>query len=164
MVAPYSPIRLSDMPARINFKGIKSGEVIQIGKIVIKSVSLNHPNGSLGYKIICENKSVAYICDHEHTEKSKQILVNFLKNTNQVIFDAFYTPEEYSGSDGKGGRKGWRHSTWMHGVELCREANIDQLILTHHGREDIGIERIELMAQKEFSSTIAAYEGLEINL
>ena len=36
MVAPYSPIRLSDMPARINFKGIKSGEVIQIGKIVIK--------------------------------------------------------------------------------------------------------------------------------
>ena len=52
----------------------------------------------------------------------------------------------------------------MHGVELCREANIDQLILTHHGHEDIEIERIELMAQKEFSSTIAAYEGLEINL
>lgn len=164
MIAPHFPIRLRDMPARINFKGIKSGEVIQIGKIVVESVSLNHPNGSTGYKIICENKSVAYISDHEHTEKSKQILVNFLKNTDKVIFDAHYTPEEYSGSDGKGGRKGWGHSTWMHGVELCRKANIDQLILTHHGREDKMIDEIELLAQKEFPNTIAAYEGLEINL
>ena len=56
----------------MNFKDIESGEVVQIGNIVVKSVSLNHPDGSLGYKIICENKSVAYIIDHEHTEKSKQ--------------------------------------------------------------------------------------------
>jgi phosphoribosyl 1,2-cyclic phosphodiesterase len=164
MIAPYFPIRLRDMPARMNFKEIKSGEAVQIGNIVIESISLNHPGGSLGYKIICENKSVAYICDHEHTEKSKQRLVNFLKNTNQVIFDAHYSPEEYSGADGDGGRKGWGHSTWVHGVELCREANIDQLILTHHGHEDTEIERIELMAQKEFCNTIAAYEGLEIDL
>jgi phosphoribosyl 1,2-cyclic phosphodiesterase len=164
MIAPYFPIRLRDMPARMSFNEIKSGEDIQIGKVVVKSVSLNHPNGSLGYKIICENKSVAYISDHEHTEKSKQRLVNFLKNTNQVIFDAHYTPDEYSGSDGDGGRKGWGHSTWVHAVELCREANIDQLILTHHGREDLGIDRIELITQKEFPNTIAAYEGLEIDL
>jgi len=164
MVAPYFPIRLRDTPARMNFKVIKSGDVIQIGKIVVKNVTLNHPNGSFGYKIICENKSVAYISDHEHTENSKQRLVDFLKNTNLVIFDAHYTPEEYSGSDGDGGRKGWGHSTWMHGVELCREANIDQLILTHHGHEDTVIERIESMTQEKFSNTIAAYEGLEIDL
>ncbi len=71
--------------------------------------------------------------------------------------------EEYSGSNGDGGRKGWGHSTWMDGVELCRDANIDQLILTHHGHEDTEIERIELKAQKEFWNTIAAYEGLEID-
>jgi len=164
MAAPYFPIRLRDLPARMNFKEIKSGEVVKIGKIVIENVSLNHPDGSLGYKIICGNKSVAYITDHEHTEKSKQRLIDFIKNTNQVIFDAQYTLEEYSGSDGCGGHKGWGHSTWMHGVELCREANIDQLILTHHGHEDTEIERIELMAQKEFRNTIAAYEGLEIDL
>ncbi len=54
--------------------------------------------------------------------------------------------------------------TWVDAVELCREANIDQLILTHHGCEDLDIERIELMAQKEFPNTVAAYEGLEIDL
>ena len=164
MVAPYFPIRLSDMPARMNFKEIKSGEDVQIDKIVVKSVSLDHPGGSLGYKIICDNKSVAYISDHEYTEESRQSLVDFLNNTNMVIFDAHYTPEEYSGAVGSGGRKGWGHSTWRHGVELCRDANIDQLILTHHGREDLEIEKIELMTQKEFPNAIAAYEGLEIDL
>jgi phosphoribosyl 1,2-cyclic phosphodiesterase len=124
MIAPYFPIQLSDMSAKMNFNKIKSGEVVKIGKVVIKSVSLNHPGGSLGYKIICENRSIAYICDHEHTEKSKQRLVDFLMNTNQVIFDAHYTPEEYSGSDEGGGRKGWGHSTWMHGIELCREMDM----------------------------------------
>ena len=148
----------------MSFKEIKCGEVVQIGNIAVKSVSLNHPGGSLGYKIICNNKSVAYIGDHEQTETSRKTLVDFLMNADQVIFDAQYTPEEYSGSDGYGGRNGWGHSTWMHGVELCREANVEQLILTHHGREDIEAERIELMAQKKFPNTIAAYEGLEIDL
>jgi phosphoribosyl 1,2-cyclic phosphodiesterase len=164
MAEHYFPIRLSDMSARMNFKEIKSGEDVQIDKTVVKSVSLNHPGGSLGYKIISDNKSVAYISDHEYTEESRQNLVDFLNNTNLVIFDAHYTPEEYSGADGSGGRMGWGHSTWMHGVELCREANIDQLILTHHGHEDLEIEKIELMAQKEFPNAIAAYEGLEIDL
>ena len=164
MENPYFPIRLQEMPAKMNFKEIKIGEDIKIGKIVVQSVSLNHPGGSTGYKIICNNKSVAYITDHEHNEKSKQRLVDFLKGTNKVIFDAHYTPEEYSGADGSGGREGWGHGTWMDAVELCRDANIDQLILTHHGHEDSEIERIELNAQNKFANTIAAYEGLEIDL
>lgn len=164
MVAPHFPIRLRDMPAMLNFNVINSGEVIQIGQIIVESISLNHPNESLGYKIIRKNKSVAYICDHEHSDESNQRLVAFLKNTNLVIYDAQYTPEEYSGSDGSRGRKGWGHSTWSNGVKLCREANVGQLVLTHHGHEDKIIEEIELLAQKEFQNTIAAYEGLEIDL
>ncbi len=164
MTAPYFPIRLKDMSASMNFKDIKSGDDVQIGNIVVKSISLNHPNGCLGYKITCQNKSVAYISDHEHTESSKQSMVDFLKDTNLVIFDAQYTPEEYSGSDGSGGRKGWGHSTWVDAVTMCREANVDKLILYHHGREDLGVDEIESEAQKEFRNTIAAYEGLEIDL
>ena len=50
-----------------------------------------------------------------------------------------------------GGRKGWGHSTWKDAVMLCSEANIDQLILTHHGREDLEIDRIELEVAKRIS-------------
>jgi phosphoribosyl 1,2-cyclic phosphodiesterase len=161
---PYFPIRLKDMAASMNFNEIKIGEDVQISKIVVKTVSLNHPGGSVGYKIIYENKSVAYITDHEHNERVTERLVNFLKDTNQVIFDAHYTPEEYSGADGSGGRKGWGHSTWKDAVKLCSDANVGQLILTHHGHEDTEIEKIEINAQKVFRNTIAAYEGLEIDL
>ncbi|MHC4321005.1 MAG: MBL fold metallo-hydrolase [Planctomycetota bacterium] len=148
----------------MNFIEIKSGDVVQIGKIVVKSDSFKPFRWTLGYKIVCENRSIAYISDHEHTEKSKQGLVDFLMNTNLVIFDTHYTSEEYSGSDGCGGRKGWGYSTWKYAVALCREANVGQLTLTHHGHEDVEIEKIELEVQKEFSNTIAAYEGLEIDL
>jgi len=164
MSPPFFPIQLKDMSASMNFNNIKSGENVQIGNVAVKSISLDHPDKSLGYKITCENKSVAYISDHEHTDKSHQRIVDFLKDTNLVIFDAHYTPEEYSGSDGNGGRKGWGHSTWEEAVALCTEAKIDQLVLTHHGREDSGVDRIESEAQKGFSNTIAAYEGLEINV
>jgi phosphoribosyl 1,2-cyclic phosphodiesterase len=164
MSAPYFPIQLSDMPAKMNFNTIKSDEIVKIDKITIKSISLNHPGGSLGYKILCDNTSIAYISDHEHIEELNQKMVDFLKNTNLVIFDAHYTPEEYSGLNGGAGCKGWGHSTWKDAVALCHEANIDQLILTHHGHEDAEIDRIELEAQKEFRNTFAAYEGLEIDL
>ncbi len=164
MVAPHFPIQLTDLQARINFKEINSGEIIQIGQMSIENVSLDHPHGALGFKITCENKSVAYICDHEHINESKQRLVKFLKNTDQLIFDSHFTPAQYSGSNGNGGRKGWGHSTWVQGVELCREADINQLILTHHGSEDNIVEEMEFQAQKEFRNTVAAYEGLELSL
>lgn len=164
MTPPYFPIQLKDMSACMNFNNIKSGDDVQIGDVAVKTILLDHPDGSLGYKITCENKSVAYISDHEHTEKSKQRMVDFLKNTNLVIFDAQYTPEEYSGLDGSGGRKGWGHSTWEDAIMLCGETKIDQLVLTHHGREDSGVDRIELEARNGFRNTIAAYEGLEIDV
>ena len=91
-------------------------------------------------------------------------MIGFLKETNLVIFDAQYTPEEYSGSDGSGARKGWGHSTWEAATRLGGEARADQLVLTHHGREDLGVDKIELDAQNEFRNTIAAYEGLEIEV
>ncbi len=164
MVAPHFPIQLKDLSAQIYFKGIRNGEKVSIGNLEVENVLLNHPHGAFGYKITCENKSVAYICDHEYSDESKDRLLKFLKNTNQLIYDSHFTPEEYSGSDGNGGRKGWGHSTWMHGVKLCEEANVNQLILTHHGSEDKIVDELESQAQKVFRNTIAAYEGLEINL
>jgi phosphoribosyl 1,2-cyclic phosphodiesterase len=164
MVAPRFPIHLKDLSAKINFKGIRSGENVQIDDLVIENVLLHHPHGAFGYKITCGNKSVAYICDHEYSDESKDRLVKFLKNANQLIYDSHFTPEEYSGSDGNGGRKGWGHSTWIHGVELCKEAKVNQLVLTHHGSEDKIVEEMESQAKKVFRNTVAAYEGLEINL
>ena len=37
---------------------IMGDDDVQIGNVSVKSISLDHPNGSIGYKITCENKSV----------------------------------------------------------------------------------------------------------
>ena len=39
MEKPYFPIRLQDMPAKMNFEEIKIEEDIQIGRIAVKSAS-----------------------------------------------------------------------------------------------------------------------------
>jgi len=38
----------------------------------------------------------------------------------------------------------------VYAIKLCIEAKIGQLALTHHGREDLGVDRIELEAQNVF--------------
>jgi len=53
--------------------------------IVVQSNLLNHPNGSIGYKITCEKKSVVYISDHEHIEEFNQRIIDLLMGTNLII-------------------------------------------------------------------------------
>ncbi len=52
MTAPYFPIQLNDMLACMNFNNIKSNEKIQLGNVVVESVSLGHPNGALGINLL----------------------------------------------------------------------------------------------------------------
>lgn len=164
MMAPHFPLRLRDMTATINFTGIESGEIINIGEASISNVELNHPNDSFGYKIALQNKSVVYLCDHEYSDESNQRLIEFTKNANLVIYDAQYTPEVYYGLHGQTGRKGWGHGTWKNAVEFSKKANIKQLVLFHHEGTDKDVSEIESLAKKEFENTISAYEGLEITV
>jgi phosphoribosyl 1,2-cyclic phosphodiesterase len=164
MVAPHFPIVLRDMPSRINFIEVKRGETLRVDGLVVDNIELNHPNGALGYRITNNGKSVVYLCDHEHVGAFENKIIEFVRGTNVLIFDAQYTPDEYSGANGKGGRVGWGHSTWKMGVDLSRSANVELLVLFHHGREDQGVSEIETLARKEYSNTIAAFEGLEIKL
>ena len=164
MVAPHFPLRLRDMPSKISFKGIGMDETIQAGPATVTSVELVHPNGAIGYRVACEGKSIVYFSDHEDPDAPDQRLMDFAQGADILIYDAMYTPDEYSGADGGGGRKGWGHSTWKKGTDFARRADIKQLILFHHGRADDQITKIEALAREEFPNTTAAYEGLEIRL
>lgn len=164
MMAPHFPLRLRDMTATINFTGINSDEVINIGEVSVSNIELNHPNGAFGYKIVSENKSVVYLSDHEYSEESNPRLIEFARNANLVVYDAQYTPEEYYSLHEQARRKGWGHGTWKNAVEFSREANIEQLVLFHHEGNDQKVSEIESLAKKEFENTISAYEGLEITI
>jgi len=82
------------------------------------------------------------------------------------IYDAAYTPEEYTGETGFGPKIGWGHSTMIEGAKLAKAAGVKQLVLFHHDhvQDDSAVEKKEQRARALFPDTIAAYEGLTIEL
>lgn len=172
------PVQLSDMPAKMTFTDLEEGARVELtgteSKLIVSSGSLNHPGGCFGYRVEehrnGEIKTFVYATDTEHLGKNNPKIQKLARNAHVLFYDAQYTEEEYSGKAGGMPRKGWGHSTWNKGIAEAREANVKQLLLTHHDplHDDWAVARIENDARKDGLkygiSVSAAYEGLEVNL
>ena len=162
---PYFPLQLNNFGSKITFFDVDISEIITIGdNIQIEPFKLNHPGGSLGYKLIYNNKSIVYLSDIEHNNSLTSNISSFVNNCDLLIYDANYTNEEYFGKKDNSPKIGWGHSTWEEGVKLAKIANVKQLVLFHHdiNRTDEDMLEIECEAKTHFCNTIAAKEGLNI--
>jgi phosphoribosyl 1,2-cyclic phosphodiesterase len=166
MIDPYFPIDLGALNARLRFVTLNDEGVAHVGKqITVRAAELNHPGGSLGYRLECGSKSVVYATDFEHGTDADDRLVQLASGADLMVFDAQYTPAEYEGN-GVPARKGWGHSTYEVGAVLAQRANVKRLALFHHApdRDDKGIGRLAQLAKKLHPGAFAAREGLEIDL
>lgn len=61
---------------------------------------------------------------------------------------------------------GWGHSTYVEGAELARAAGVGKYVLFHHDptRTDAQVSDFEARAQALHASSIAAREGMVIDL
>jgi ribonuclease BN (tRNA processing enzyme) len=112
-------------------------------------------------------KSVVYATDTEHTKELDANVVKIASGVDVLIYDSQYTPEEYEGTSGKGGSKvGWGHSTFAAAVEIAKAARVKQLVLFHHDplQSDEAVRAKEKRAKELFANSIAAYEGLTIDV
>ncbi len=167
MKEPYWPIGLELMKANIVFHSLSVGDVLSLDQdLVITTMRGNHPGGTLLYRISYGDKSISYISDYEHSFDTDPELIEFVRRTDVLIYDAFYTEEEYLGINGNSSKRGWGHSTWQEGCKLAKAAGAKQLYLFHHdiNRTDSDLEQIEREAKQHFPNTIAASEGLVIQL
>ncbi|MBP9752868.1 MAG: MBL fold metallo-hydrolase [Proteobacteria bacterium] len=126
---PYFPVSYLDWPSQkkeIHFNA--SDDLIINENIVINTFALNHPNGSVGYRVNYKNKSVCYITDHEHTPEQtlNTDFVNFLKDTDLMIYDSAYCDDVYPK------HKGWGHSTWQEAQKLGLKAKAKCVGIYHH--------------------------------
>jgi phosphoribosyl 1,2-cyclic phosphodiesterase len=156
MAGRYFPIEFKETPSKKIFKRIPENS-FQIGGADISSIPLNHPQGSVSYKIQDKGKTIVLATDTEHPEKgSDQKLVSFVRGADILVYDAMFTPEEY-----ESGRQGWGHSTWLAGTKVAEEANIGTLYLSHFNPDhsDKQIDDIISLARKRFSQTYGAREG-----
>jgi len=123
--------------------------------------SYAHPrNGVYIYRIEWHGRSIVFASDTEGYVDVDQRLVNFARDTDLIIHDAQYAPEDYAA------KQGWGHSTPEMACGVAKMANARQLVLFHHEPryDDDQVARMETEARKLFSNTQAAFEGMEISL
>lgn len=184
VLPPNFPVSLHEMPSLKMVRSLHETEMILMepeqGSLHIHNIyhshimptpdtiairihrSLAHPrNGVYIYRIEWRNKSVVFASDTEGYVGGDRRLIKFAHNTDLLIHDAQYKEEEYVTL-----KQGWGHSTPEMACAVARMSGAHRLVLCHHEprNTDDDIAEMECTAQRHFAETVAAYEGLEIEL
>jgi len=167
MEPSFFPVSFSEMRAEIKFHYFKKDKIIRPGKdITVKSLyNPHHSETSHLLRIEYDGHSCCYITDFEHSPQFENQLINFIKYTDLLIYDANFTDDEYEGKGNEPALKGWGHSTWQQGIKYARAAGVKKLIFFHHAthRKDDELARIEKKASTDYNCA-AAREGMVISL
>ena len=163
---PNFPVDLGAMGARMTFCDLPEGGEVAIddgegGHARVTTAPGNHPQGVFAFRVEHAGKVVVYATDTEHYEgRVDEKLAALAKKADIIIYDSQYTPEEYPA------RRGWGHSTYEEGVKLAQLAGAHRLVLFHHDpmQNDAAVRDKERRARSLFANTLAAYEGLVIDV
>jgi phosphoribosyl 1,2-cyclic phosphodiesterase len=162
---PYFPVEYDALGANPNliFHHFHDHEVLDLGPAKVRFQALNHPQGSVAFRV--ENPksgvSMVYATDHEHGSDKDAQLLDFARDTDLLLFDSTYNLGNYERF------KGWGHSTAHHGALLAKEAQAKVIGLFHHdpGISDADLERIALSeARAEFPRSFLCAEGMDLCL
>jgi ribonuclease BN (tRNA processing enzyme) len=191
---PYFPVPLSALRAEIEFHELVEGACFDVGRARVSCTRLNHPWIAMAYRIDVDNASVVYASDtapftdvlleHEFIRTPPQVggpldaataetlhkmraaLIAMCQDTDLLIYDTQFTPDEYRQ------RPHWGHSTPDDAILVAREARVKTLCLYHHApsrtddqQDQILLQYKNLVRQSgDAFNVIAAHEGLEVTL
>jgi phosphoribosyl 1,2-cyclic phosphodiesterase len=162
MSFPFFPLQVDAVHAELEFHDFEAGAAINPRPgVTLRTASLNHPGGAIGYRIEYGGRALAYVTDIELGDGPLDpALLALTKDAAVVILDTTYTDAEYPS------RAGWGHSSWQQGIRLANAANAGRLCLFHHDPEhdDAFMDQIRSAAEKARPGTIVASEGLRLNL
>jgi phosphoribosyl 1,2-cyclic phosphodiesterase len=145
----YFPVQLSELKAKINFRPIREEGEIKLRGCTVKTMYVNHPGFTVGYRLEYKGKTFVYISDNEpydrkvaaslsnvepvvkakydaQTGDPNQRVFDFCRGADVLLHDATYTPEEYID------RVGWGHSHYLFALRVAAEADVKRLMLFHH--------------------------------
>jgi phosphoribosyl 1,2-cyclic phosphodiesterase len=162
MSPPLFPIEIDAFKAEVQFRDFHAGEMLDLGGgVTVHTGMLNHPGGSVGYRLEHGGKAIAYITDTEHRqgELDSNVLA-LIHNADLMIYDCTYTDEEYPN------HAGWGHSTWQQAVRLAQSGRVKKLAVFHHDpdHDDAFMQKVEAEAAKAFPGAFVAREGLTLQL
>jgi len=150
-------------------------EKLSIGEVDVFTRMLNHPGGSLGYRLSYKGKVVTYTTDNEPFDRltPHPPLVQLAKNADVWITDCQYLWETYTGELGGLCRMGWGHSYPLAVAMAAIQANVKHVVLFHHDptSTDEQIAHIADEVRRELDDRKAshilvspAYDGMQLAL
>ena len=182
----FFPMPLEAVPAVFEFHQVEPGIEFDINGFHITPIALNHPFGSIGYRIDGDGTSWAYVSDtapftevlHKQHFLSgleplsdddklalgamREALVRRLVGVDTVVYDTHFLPDEYARFPHFG------HSTPDHAIDICVEANVRRLVLYHHAPShgDAQMDRVaaEYLAKgaQENLEVLTSFEGMTL--
>jgi phosphoribosyl 1,2-cyclic phosphodiesterase len=161
MTQPYFPVDMTAMRARRSYTEV-SAEAFHLDDFRIQPARLNHPQGCLCFRIENNGKSVVFATDTEPGDpQTDHTLRELCRGADILIYDS-----QYERSQLEREKKGWGHSSWDEGVNICLQCGIKELILFHHDpdSDDRAIDALQERARARFPHTRAAFEGMDITL
>ena len=160
MQEEYFPVKLDGMGANIKFMHV-TDDNYDVENASVSAVKHNHPGGAFSYKLKDKDGKVVVFCtDIEHGDEIDQNIVELARDADLLIHDGQYTTEELTRY------QGWGHSSWEQAVEVAEQANVKQLVITHHDpdHDDDFLREVERQARSRFYNTVLSREGMEITL
>ena len=133
MAPPFFPVSFEDIKAEILYLG-ECKKSFSIHSLEIIPITISHPNGGLGFKIIENGKSFVFLTDNELNYRHPgghrfSYYVNFSRDADLLIHDAEFTEEEYKAT------KRWGHSVFKEALRLAIEADVKQFGMFHHNQD-----------------------------
>jgi ribonuclease BN (tRNA processing enzyme) len=128
----YFPVRLSHMPAELEFMERNAGETFDVGALRITPHLLMHPIPTFGYRIDEGDKRFCFATDNEiamfanSDNGTLKDMANWCRGADLLVHDAQYSTEEYKTHAGFG------HSTYGEAMALAEMAGVKALAFFHH--------------------------------
>lgn len=165
----HFPKDRSEIPANCQLTDADPTEMLEARGFSLSRIPLNHPGGSVGYRVSHNGHAFVYMTDNELDAPEEgqtpfEHFVSFCAGADVLCHDAQYIAGEMRN------RWGWGHSMVARVCELAIEARVKHLVLFHHdpARTDSMIVELEERAQSILEPhgirCTAAFEGLEILL
>jgi phosphoribosyl 1,2-cyclic phosphodiesterase len=169
--APLFPVELGDLPAAFVFHDVED-DPWEIGSARIEAAPVSHPGATVGYRILADGVTVAFLPDHEPAVgvDLEQLTSDWIsgyglaEDADLLVHDAQYTDAEYLG------HVGWGHSSVSQAVAFGRLTGARRIVLFHHDplHTDDDLDAHQARAHELWQGAGAppelAFEGMEIRV
>jgi ribonuclease BN (tRNA processing enzyme) len=164
--APLFPVNLAELPCKLTFHEVPSGEV-DIGEFRVCSALVCHPGPTVGYRITSsQGRVLTYLPDHEPALAALRFPSlprewtsggTLAADADLLIHDSQYSAAEYPG------HCGWGHSSLDQTLHFGALAGVAQLVPFHHdpGHTDDDLDQLMGAALDAVKPSYRVTRGIE---